>query len=123
MTTFQSEETSLRVLTSAVKEAPISTRAAWGRVRRALYAPATPRRPLTLRPLAASMSVLLAFFFLSQVGLINRLTYPTVTANFIPAPHAVISTPVAAQPAARPGATATPRADVIAPIPLPPNNS
>ena len=67
----------------------------------------------------ASLTLVTAFFTISQFGLINALAHPTVTAGVVPAPQVAASTPVAGLVV--PSATATPQpTGDAAPIPLPP---
>ncbi|MGQ0604889.1 MAG: hypothetical protein ACT4QE_24675 [Anaerolineales bacterium] len=129
--TTQTDDTTLRALAAAVKDVRVPTSAAWARVCAALASPTLgePRsgslmRPLSLRPMMASLTVVTAFFVFSQFGLINALVYPTVTAGVVPGPRITNGTPVAGL--ALPAATTTPQpatsSDAV-PIPLPPNGS
>lgn len=122
--TTQTDDTTLRALAAAVKDVRVPTSAAWARVCVALASPKLGARPLCLRPMMASLTVVMAFFVFSQFGLIQALVYPTVTAGVVPGPYITASTPIAGL--ALPVATITPQpasASDVAPIPLPPAGS
>lgn len=121
--TLHSDDPSLHSLAGAVKDIRIPTRAAWLGVRATMRAAVTPApRRFAFRSAMASVSAIVAFFVFSQVGFINALADPTVTAGFVPAPRAALSTPVASLP--QPAATMTPQpGTAVVPIPLPPDRS
>jgi hypothetical protein len=121
--TTHSDEINLRALAAAMKDVRAPTVAAWARVRAALALP-MPIRRLSLRPMMASLTVVVAFVIFSQVGLINALAHPTVTAGIVPGPHAHIASGTPAAGIAAPVATTTPQpASDAVPIPLPPGRS